>query len=155
MDIPSSIASSLMAFTADVKVLNKSKQQATMYLKPTYRVLVTKDNAVSSISKLDLNNISEQIIKGGIISISSKDGSEQKVATIDKIKVVTRHDKQVLKMWISNDDITVNGQFAKETLNYSDIEDNNKSNFVVLRRCPIVRTICPRGLPCRVIRSCD
>jgi hypothetical protein len=82
--------------------------------------------------------------------MSSKDGSEQKVAKIYKLKVVTRHDEPVLKLWITDDDITGNGQFAKETLNYSNLEDNKEMNFVVLRRCPIV--ICPRGLPCRIIR---
>ena len=133
-----------MSFTADVKVLNKSKQQATMYLKPTDRVLITNDNAVSSISKLDIKKISEQLKIGSIILMSSKDGSEQKVAKIEKINVVTRHDKQVLKMWMSNDDITGKGQFAKETLNYSNFEDNKEMDIVVFRQCRAVgqRLVC-------------
>lgn len=52
------------SMTANVKVLNKSSNNVTMYLTPTKRVIVTKDDAVSSISKSDINKISEQFKEG-------------------------------------------------------------------------------------------
>jgi hypothetical protein len=148
------IASSPVIFTALVEVLHKSKHKATMYLTPTNRVLVTKDNTVSSISRLNIKKIFEQLTLGSAILMSSKDGSEQKVAKIDKLNVVTRHREEVLKLWISNDDdLTGEGNYASNTLNYANLEDE-KMQFVVLRQCDIVGTRCRRGRGCQLVTSC-
>jgi hypothetical protein len=143
-----------VSFTADMQVALNSKHAATILLKPTQRLLVLKDNSVSSISRLDIKKISEQLITGGIILMSSKDGSEQKVAKIDKLKVVRRHDEQVLKLWISNDDFSGKGQFANETLNYTELEDKKEMNIVILRQCQVIRARCPGNRSCQLVTSC-
>ena len=142
------------SMTANVKVLNKSSNNVTMYLTPTKRVIVTKDDAVSSISKSDINKISEQFKEGDRTIVSCKNGSEQKVATIDKVRVVTKNGERVLKLSLSNNDYTTKGTFANKTINYVDLA-NEEMKFVVFRRCRVVGARCPGGgRPCQSITSC-
>ncbi len=98
--------------------------------------------------------MSKQLTIGNIILFSSKDGSEQKVAKIDKSKVVTRDNEEVLKLWISKDDFSGKGQFANATLNYSELEDKKEMDIVLLRQCRFRGVRCPRGRTCQTITSC-
>ena len=113
----------IVTLTGDVKVLKKSSNSVIIHLKPKNRVLVTKDNIVSSLSGSDIHNIYEQLKKSSMCVFSLENGSNQKVATLDKVRVVKINNKDILKLWISSDHYIKEGSFAKKAVNLQDSAD--------------------------------
>jgi uncharacterized protein YjbI with pentapeptide repeats len=110
----------VVTLTGEVKVLKKSSKILTIYLKPKNRVLVTKDNIVSSLSQLDIFNIYEQLKKSSMCVFSLENGSKQKVAIIDNVNVVKINNKDILKLKLSSYKYNVVGFFAKKAVNLQD-----------------------------------
>jgi uncharacterized protein YjbI with pentapeptide repeats len=109
-----------VALTGDVKVLKKSSNILIIHVKPKNRVLVTKDNIVSSLSRLDIHNIYEQLKKGSMCVFSLENGSKQKVAILDNVNIVKINNKDILRLKLSSDKYNGAGFFAKKAVNLQD-----------------------------------
>lgn len=109
-----------IAITAEVEVLHKSKNRAIMCLKPRTRVLVTKDNTVSSLPRSDTKSIYKQLKNISMCVISVENGSKQKVAKVDDVKRVKKNGEWGLKLKLSSDKYNGEGSFAKSAVNLQD-----------------------------------
>jgi hypothetical protein len=111
-----------------IMVIQKSDDEITFDIKPNQleRVVSLKNNNVSSVSSKDTKKIYNELRRniGCVLKISLKD-NKQKIAKLDKVKIITKCHSDWLRLTASSDDFSNTGSFAKTIL---DLDENLKTS---------------------------
>ena len=113
----------LLSVEGRIAVVQKSDDQITLDFQPTKRCVLIKNNDISSISSKDTKKICNELKKniGCTVKISFKDNNEQKFEKLDKVKIVKKNGKDVLRVKASSDEFNAIGSFARDVTDVDEI----------------------------------
>lgn len=116
----------LLSVQGTIEVVQQSDVAIILDIQPNERVVVLKNDDISSISSKDTKKICNELKKiiGCTVKMSFKDNNEQKIEILDKVKIVKKNGKDVLRVTASSDEFNTFGRFARDV---TDLDETSKT----------------------------